>query len=982
MIFMTIVEHTTELIDLSHELGQVLGHENVAFDDTTRLLYATDASNYQIMPHGVVFPRQADDVSAIHELASRYQIPILPRGAATSLAGQTVGRALVIDFARHMRRVTAINTNTQTVQVEPGMVLGQMNQQLADLGVMFGPDPASANRATIGGCLGNNASGTHSILYRMTADHVRWLDVVLANGEKVRLGNQQYGINTSTTTQLRTKIADLITQHAAEIVARYPKTWRTVAGYALNRLDVNDIDLAQLVVGSEGTLGSIVSAELALVPRPKMTCLAIVHFDVLRDSLEIVPDLLATKPSAIELLDELLIQRTRHRPQPDIQRRLHFLRGNPQAIFIVEYYGNSQAELEAKMTHLHRTLKQVGQRGEVVEIYDADQQADVWYIRKAGLGLLASNRGARKTVAVIEDAAVPVEHLADYIDRIRTIVAEAGAEMSLYAHASAGCLHVRPLLNLKSAEGMRQYRQIGEQAAEAVLEFAGTTTGEHGEGLVRAEFSERLFGTELIRAFREVKHLFDPANLMNPGKVVNSPAMDDENLLRYGTQYQLPLDLIDTRLNWAKDGGFAQAVEMCNGAGVCRKEEAGVMCPSFMATRNEQDSTRGRANMLRLAMAGTLGMETLADKRVKDVLDLCLSCKACQAECPSAVDMARLKTEFMAHYQDEHGTPLRSRLFANVHRLNRWGSYAPRLANFTLNMPVLGTIGKRVMGIAVERDMPRLAKKSFANVNKSEGVASIYPPVEGEEIPILLIDTFLNYYDPSIGQALQYLHKQMQIPFKMMSLPNKGCCGRPAISKGLLDQAKPMVNTLVAGLAEIIDQNPQARFMIVEPSCLSVLQDEMRDLVDEQYRSTAQTIAGNTISVEQWLAECQTQGLFDKLSWDNQSRQLLYHGHCHQKAIWGTHETERILRAIPNVTVQVLDAGCCGMAGSFGYEQEHYATSITIANQRLYPAILANKSAIAVASGTSCRDQIAHIDEKAYHPIEIIAQACGWEAKP
>ena len=973
---MTISAHTAKLTDLSHELGRILGQANVAFDDTTRLLYATDASNYQIMPHGVVFPRQAEDISAIHELASRYQVPILPRGAATSLAGQTVGRALVIDFTRHMRRVTAINAETQTVQVEPGMVLGQMNRQLAELGVMFGPDPASANRATIGGCLGNNASGTHSILYRMTADHVRWVDVVLANGEKVRLGNRQSGINTPSTDKIRTQIADLITQHAAEIKARYPKTWRTVAGYALNRLDVKDIDLAQLIVGSEGTLGSIVSAELALVPRPKMTCLAIIHFDRMREALEIVPDLLETHPSAVELLDDLLIQRTRNRPQPDMQRRLHFLRGNPQAILIVEFYGESRAALEAKIIQLHHTLKQVGQTGEVVEIYDATQQADVWYIRKAGLGLLASNRGDKKTVAVIEDAAVPVEHLADYIDRVRAIVAEAGAEMSLYAHASAGCLHVRPLLNLKSAEGLRQYRQIGEQAAAAVLEFAGTTTGEHGEGLVRAEFSERLFGAELVQAFREVKHIFDPTNLMNPGKVVNAPPMDDQDLMRYGTSYQTPLTLVNTRLDWSADAGYAGAIEMCNGAGVCRKEEVGVMCPSFMATRNEKDSTRGRANMLRLAMTGALGIDSLADKRVKDVLDLCLSCKACQAECPSSVDMARLKTEFTAHYQDEHGIPFRSRLFANVHQFNRIGSRVPYLANFALNMPVLGTIGKRFVGVAVEREMPRLAKNSFISTRSRHAVTL---PQADENIPILLIDTFLNYYDPAIGQALGYLHKQMGLPFYAMPLPENGCCGRPAISKGLLDQAKDMVNTLVKGLGELLADNPNVRFMMVEPSCLSVLQDEMRDLVDSDYRTTAQTIAERSLSVEQWLAECHANGLFAQLAWDEQPRQLLYHGHCHQKALWGTTETATILRAIPNTSVQILDAGCCGMAGSFGYEQEHYEVSMTIANQRLYPTIRANQAAIVVASGTSCRDQIAHIDEKAYHPIEILAQACGWE---
>jgi FAD/FMN-containing dehydrogenase/Fe-S oxidoreductase len=955
---------TDAMREIEHLLSDAIGPENVKFDTTTRLLYSTDASNYQIIPHGVTFPRDADDVTAVHEVAAKYEIPILPRGGGTALAGQAVGEAIVMDFARHMRRVTSVNTDEKTVHVQPGMVLAQMNNQLAPLGLMFGPDPASANRATIGGCLGNNATGTHSILYRMTADHVNWLDVVLANGDKVRLDPHQN--SSSTVSKLTIAIKDIVERHAEAIATRYPKTWRTCAGYALNRLDPLHIDLTQLIVGSEGTLGAIVGAELALVQRPRRTALAIVHFDNLIASLEAVPMILTTSPSAVELLDNVLISRTRN--QPEYGKRLHFVRDDPQALLVVEFYGESDVELRSKVANLKDTLQKAGHKGAVVEVFNPLHQADVWYIRKAGLGLLASNRSDWKTVAVIEDAAVPVENLANYITRIREIVDDAGAEVSMYAHASAGLLHVRPLLNLKTEEGLRQYHQIGENAVEAVLEFNGTTSGEHGDGLLRAEFLEKLYGPELTSAFHEVKQLFDPNNIMNPGKIVHPPRMNDSSILRYGLDYDTPLELTSTRFDWSEDNGYAGAVEMCNGAGVCRKEDSGTMCPSFMATRDERDSTRGRANILRLAMSGKIGLDGMQGNRVKDVLDLCLSCKACKAECPSAVDMARLKAEFMAHYQDAHGIPLRARFVANVHQLNRVGSQFPRLSNAMTNLPGLSSVGKKFMGIAPERDLPKLAGQRFSQW------AAEHTGRADNDTPVLLIDTFLEYYDPQIGQALAEVMTAMGMSLQAQRLPGAGCCGRPALSKGMLDQAKSMANNMICGLATLLEQNPEQRFMMVEPSCLSALRDDMAFLVDEEWQATAQTIALNTISIEEWLEACLQSGKFEDLQWDNQPRQILYHGHCHQKSLWGTSSAEKILNAIPGADVTILDAGCCGMAGSFGYEAEHYDVSMAIAEQRLYPAIRENPDAIIVASGTSCREQIDHINVKALHPVEVLAK--------
>ncbi len=960
----------TGLRGLVNDLGQAIGTDNVAFDEITRWLYSTDASNYQILPIGVTFPRHADDVCAIHEIATQYQVPILPRGGGTGLAGQTLGHAVVIDFTRHMRRVQAVNADTASVQVETGMVLDHLNQQLQGLDLMFGPDPASGNRATIGGCLGNNATGTHSILYRMTADHVRWVDVVLATGEKIRLGPSVSA--NGTLSRLQNRVAGLVRQYQEEIETCFPQTWRTVAGYALNRIDPDAVDLAQLVIGAEGTLGSIVSAELGLVRRPHLTYLAIIHFDRLDRSLESVPAILETEPSAVELLDKFLLDRTRD--QPEFARYLGFVRGDPRSLLAVEFYGETETALESRVERLKARLHQTGHRGEIVVLRTPQDQAQFWIVRKAGLGLLSSNRSDWKTLPLIEDAAVPVEHLADYIARIDEIVADQGAEMAMYAHASAGCLHVRPMLNLKTAEGLRQYRAIGEAAVDAVMAFKGTISGEHGLGIVRGEFTERFFGPQLTQAFREVKALFDPDNLMNPNQFVDPLPMDDPSTLRYGPEYKVPLELVDTRFDWIADHGFAGAIEMCNGAGVCRKEQLGTMCPSFMATREERDSTRGRANILRLALSGVLGMNAMNDERVREVLDLCLSCKGCKAECPSAVDMARIKAEFMAAYYDHHRLPLCTWLFGNVHRIAQLGSLVPILTNMLMELPVLSGLGKRLIGVETDRQMPKFASQRFSRWWKRQLTT---PQHRQMNIPILLIDTYTEYYHPEIGRALDYLMTQSGLSLRALRLPGQGCCGRPAMSKGMLDQAKAMANRNVEYLAAIVDRQPDTRFMMLEPSCLSALRDDYPALVEKNLQEQARTLASCTISVEEWLDEWREASGMDNLVWDKRKRKILVHGHCHQKALWGTAASLRVLKAIPGAHVSELPSGCCGMAGSFGYE--HYDVSMKVAELHLYPAVREHPDAIIAASGESCRQQVEHIQGNVKHPVQIIAEACGWK---
>lgn len=941
----------------------------VAFDQVTRLLYSTDASNYQIEPVGVIFPRDADDVAAVHTVAAKHGVPLLPRGGGTGLAGQTVGHALVLDFSRHMRRVVSVNAEAKTVRVQPGLVLGHLNAQLAPLGLMFGPDPASGDRATVGGCLGNNATGMHSILYGMFGDHVRAADVVLADGTRVLLG--EGAPERPESQRLQQEIRRILADNREEIAQRYPQTWRTVAGYGLNVLDAANPNLAQLLAGSEGTLGSVVEVELGLVPRPTMTRMALLHYDTMRAALEATPYMLEVGPSAVELMDKMLLDLTR--AHPDYSKLLTFIEGDPAAVMVVEFYGENDAELSAKVERLKTHMAGYGFRGTVVVAETAAQMGNFTKVRKAGLGLLMSMRGELKPVPFIEDAAVPVGRLPDYVDDVNRIVRENGTTMAVYAHASAGCLHIRPLLNMKSAEGMRQYRAIGEAVADLIVAYGGTTSGEHGEGLSRGEFSAKLFGPQLTEAFRQVKAAFDPHGLMNPGKVVDVGAMDDTRILRYGPGYDAMYAPDATRLDWSADGGFAAAVEMCNGAGVCRKEGTGVMCPSFMAARDEATSTRGRANILRLAMSGALGMEGLSDTRVYEVLDLCLSCKACKAECPSLVDMARIKTEFTAAFYDTHGVPLRSWVFGHIHRLNQLGSRAPVLANWVMTSP-LGRWAFKRLGVATQRQMPLFARQRFSTwARRRKGSANLVREYNGQRVPILISDTYTEYNFPQLGKAMVRVAEAAECQIRVWGPREIDCCGRPLISKGLLDDARRLAIRNVKRMAATVAQGE--RFMLIEPSCAAAFRDEYPDLVPSELKADARKVAGAVLTVEEWLAEASDAGLYDGVVFDETPCDIVMHGHCYQRALWGMLAAHKALGMIPNAKIIELDDGCCGVAGSFGYEAEHYDFSMLVGEQRLLPGVRENPDAIIVASGVSCREQVAHgAGRRALHPVEVLAE--------
>src|SRR5579884_1845790 len=701
---------------LEAELHARLAGE-VRFDRVSRMLYSTDASNYQIEPIGVVIPKTIEDMQAAVELAASHAVPVLPRGGGSGLAGQAVGAALVIDTSKYLTRVLDLNEEARTVSVEPGINLDLLNKQLKPSGLMFGPDPSSGNRATAGGVVANNSTGAHSILYGMTADNLRAVRIALVEGGTVEL-TAQPADNLTARAQLDDPEGRLLAALLAyreryrDLIARdFPPHWRRATGYSLNEFlkPDNVFNPARLLASSEGTLATLLEVTLDLVPAPNMTALVLLQFDDLVAAMAATPTILETEPSAIELMDRMLINLTR--AQPGYARQIAFIHGDPAAVLAVEFYGDSERELDDKCARLEEHLRRHAVRlmTEPQRVLDAKRQADVWSVRKAGLGLLMSVRGDAKPIPVIEDISVPVPHLADYVGAIEAMVARHGTTAAYYAHASAGCLHIRPLVSLKSVQGVAAMRDMAHEAAELAHRFGGVMSGEHGDGLQRSALNELIFGPALYQAMREFKAIFDPHGLMNPGKIVDAPPLTEH--LRYGPTYQ-PVQ-IKTHLDFSKEGGFLGAVEMCNGAAVCRKLKAGTMCPSYMATRDEGDTTRARANALRNALAGrVLSPADFASPETYGVLDLCLSCKACKTECPSSVDMAKIKTEFLAQYYDAHGTPLRARVFGHIHTLSKLASRVAPLANLAARTP-LATPVMRALGVHPERQLPHFAARTF-----------------------------------------------------------------------------------------------------------------------------------------------------------------------------------------------------------------------------------------------------------------------------
>lgn len=945
-------------------------------DEYSRVLYSTDASIYQVMPHGVLLPRHNEDIHAAIELAAKYKLSLLPRTGGSSLAGQAVNTSLVIDMTRHLDQILEINQEESWVRVQPGMVLDQLNIELRPYGLQFGPDPASSNRAALGGIVSNNSTGSHSILYGMTADHVLDMNVILSDGSKAHFGPvspqelNQFIQKDSLEGRIYKEINHLATSHADVIRAGTPRHWRRCGGYNLDRFIEGGVNfhypqdhrfnLAKLVCGAEGTLAFITDVKLNLVPIPKMQALAILHFESLHEALSSVPAILETDPSVVELLDNLGL--TMCRQVPEYSRLLDtFVEGNPNCVLMTEFYGSSEMELISKIAGLQRHLQQqLIPTSAIVSVFNPLHQNYVWTVRKAGLGFLMSVKGDYKPIPFIEDAAVPVEHLAEYVDKIERFCNDLGTQVAYYAHASAGCVHIRPLINTKKAEEIAKLPDIIHFSVDLLKAYGGSLSSEHGDGRVRSWANEYFFGPELYKLYQDVKQSFDPENILNPGNVVNAPPVDQN--LRYGASYQVIA--IDSVLDFSREQGFHRAVEMCNGAGICRKQTTGTMCPSFMVTREEEHSTRGRANALRAALSGTLPEAELTSPRMYEVMDLCISCKACKSECPSSVDMAKIKIEFLAQYYKKNGTPLRARIFAHIALLSRLSSgWRAPLANWFLSNNLTRPLIFRFMGVSNQRRLPTFARKPFMNWFKQhQGISS-------PRKVLLFNDTFNTYNDPHIAIAATEVLEALG--FEVL-ITDHVCCGRPMLSKGLVEDARHHAQQILDRLYPYVEKG--IPIVGLEPSCYLSMRDEYRDLLPHDTRVSE--LARNVFGIEEFISD-----LIDneeiKLNLNPQSRNLLFHGHCHQKSLVGTKPTHQMLNFIPDYAVTEVDSGCCGMAGSFGYEQEHYSISQQMAERRLVPAIQAcDNETLIVAAGTSCRHQIKHFTGRdALHPVEVFRDA-------
>jgi FAD/FMN-containing dehydrogenase/Fe-S oxidoreductase len=957
-------------MDIQHVVRQLQQRVTgeVRFDEMSRLLYSTDASIYQIIPIGVVIPKHTEDVVATVQIAAEHNVPILPRGSGTSLGGQTVGKAIVMDFSKYMNRVLELNADEGWVRVQPGVILDELNATLKPHGLMFAPDVATSNRASIGGMMGNNSSGAHSVIYGKTVDHVKAVEVVLADGTRTTLGEQLAG-SSEQSSRFRGELRRIASDNRDEIMVRFPKILRRVAGYNLEwflpledrkafargRLQplVDEFNLAKIVVGSEGTLATQVEATLNLVPTPKMTALCVIHFNDLIESLEATPLCLECDPSAVELTDKFILDLTKGNLVH--ARNRAFLQGDPSAILVVEFYGESRAELEEKIQNLKSKIQNAKMGYAFYDAYDSADQNRVWNVRKSGLGLLMGLQGDAKPQGFIEDTAVAPEHLADYIRRLNKIISEHGFSATYYAHASVGCLHVRPVMSIKSREGVEKMHTICQQACDLVLEYGGSFSSEHGDGLVRSEFIERAYGRKIVEAFKQVKRAFDSQGIMNPGKIVDPPRMTEN--LRMGEHYK-PAN-VKTYFDFSPDGGLAGAIELCSGVGACRKKLEGTMCPSYRATMDETHTTRGRANALRLMLSGELPPEQMWGDDVYGVLDLCLECKACKAECPSNVDMAKLKAEFLAHHHEKQGTSLRTKFFANIANISQLGCSLAPLSNWLMNTPTNRALMEKCLGIDRRRPLPQFARQTFPQwfTFHVSGFTQHEPPTV-----VLLDDTFMRYNDPHIGIAAV---RVLEALGHRVALAGLTCCGRPMISKGLLKDAQLLAAQNVHQLMHFVEQG--VPIVGCEPSCVSAIKDDYVDLVGGE----ARRVAENVFMLEEFLVPEGHEGA-RRIS----NQKVLLHGHCHQKALFGTSSSLALLRSAGYDATEI-PSGCCGMAGSFGYEKEHYDLSLQIGELSLFPAVrAASPDTLIAAPGTSCRHQITHATgREAKHPIEIVAEA-------
>jgi FAD/FMN-containing dehydrogenase/Fe-S oxidoreductase len=903
----------------------------VMFDAASRGRYSTDASIYQLQPIGIVVPRSEEAARAAIAIAVEEGIPILPRGAGSSQCGQAVGEALIIDHTKHLNRVLQVDPEIRRAIVQPGIVLDTLNAQLRKHGLWFPVDVSTSAQATIGGMTGNNSCGSRSIAYGNMVHNVLAVDAFTTSGERWHFGPMDQNLLGSYG-EFIARLKSLYQREKEEIEARFPKVLRKVAGYNLDHLGAPHANAAHLLVGSEGTLAYSERIHLKLARLPEKRSLGVCHFPKFYTAMELTQHIVKLGPSAVELVDRTMIGLAREIPA-FVKTVNAFLKGDPDAILLVEFAD----ERAGRLKDLVQLMADLGLPGSVVEITDANLQRAVWEVRKAGLNIMMSMKGDGKPVSFIEDCAVPLEHLAEYTDRLTRVFEKNGTRGTWYAHASVGTLHVRPILDMRR-DGAEKMRAIAEEACAMVREYKGAYSGEHGDGLVRSEWIAPFFGPRLTAALGEIKSWLDPKGLMNPGKIVNPSRMDERELFRFKPGYQTAVPA--SALDWSEWGGYDKAVEMCNNNGHCRKFDAGTMCPSYRATMDEKHLTRGRANTLRLALSGQLGDS--GEQAVKEALDLCVSCKGCKRECPTGVDMARMKVEFLAHYKAKHGLSARDRV---IGYLPRYAPWAARLAPFTNAM---SSLFKGALGFSPKRGLPKWRSDFFREEGTSEGDV------------VLFVDTFNRYFEPENARAAL---KVLEAAGYRVHAPHGLCCGRTFLSAGLVDEAKKEARKMAEALAPYVARG--VPIVGLEPSCLFSLRDEFTVMTGVGDRLTS------ALLFEEFLA--QRPG---KLQFKASDQQVLLHGHCHQKAFDVMPAVEKVLGMVPGLKVSTVQTSCCGMAGSFGYEAEHYDVSMKMAELNLLPAVRNAPQAKVVADGTSCRHQITDgTGREAVHVARLLESA-------
>ncbi|MEC7880581.1 MAG: FAD-linked oxidase C-terminal domain-containing protein [Chloroflexota bacterium] len=934
----------------------------VRFDEITREIYSTDASIYRILPLCVTFPKNTNDVKNIVQIADENNIPILPRGGGSSLSGQTVNKAIVIDFSKYLNSVIDFDKNAKKIIAQPGISIDVLNSYLKPKNLLFTPDPSTTNRATVGGVIGNNSCGAHSVIYGKTIDHVSSLKTILSNGvahkfEKLPFNKYESLLNKgSLESNIYGSSINLFKEYTDELKKRFPKIQRRVGGYNLDEINHDGyVDLTKLIVGSEGTLATITEAELDLVDLPTNKGLLVIEFSDIIKSMEASTYALEFEPSAVEHIGEIILDEAKK--SPEFASGIDYLKNNPTDIIVAEFYGENELEVKDKIEKLNSKIQNSKLSLSSTIVMDPDQQSKVWNMRKAGLGLVMKKPGEAKAIPFVEDTAVSPEKLPEYVKRFDEIVRSNGTTAGYYGHASVGCLHIRPLINLKSENDIKKMVKISSDISDLVFEFGGAFSGEHGDGIVRGAWTKKMYGEKVYSAFKDLKKAFDPKNILNPGKIIETPPMDSN--LRFGKSYKT--EKIDTFLSFEKEGGFAQAIEMCNGQAACKKINSGYMCPSFMATRDEVDSTRGRANALRAALSGKLPIEKLNSKKLFNVLDLCLECKTCRSECPSGVDMAKIKYEFLHQYYKKNKIPLRSRLTGNISTLNKIGSIFPGIFNLTRKLFIFKLLSDYLLKIDKRRNIPKIAPNSFEKLYKSDSDSK-------EKIAVFFHDTFTNYNHPQVGLSAIKILKSLKYNVKLI---DKKCCGRPLISKGLLGSAKKNAQYNIDKLYPLVKEG--AIVIGAEPSCISALKDEYPDMFPRDER--VNLISDNTYLLQEIITDPENLNKI-KFKSNLANKSYAVQVHCHEKTISGENVSVDSLRLIPNSKVEKIPSGCCGMAGAFGYEKEHFDISKKIAEDRLIP-YLSNieKNTQVAITGVSCRHQIEDFsDHNPKHILEIIAE--------